>query len=41
MKKVFEAIAVILTVLAAFSVSSASWIFFYQAKIPKSVYKLL
>lgn len=41
MKKVFEAVTVILAVLATFSASSASWIFFYQVKIPKSVYKLL
>lgn len=37
MKKLLEAIAVILTTLAIVSVSTASWLFFYQPSAPKSI----
>ncbi|WP_083878456.1 cyclic lactone autoinducer peptide [Acetivibrio cellulolyticus] len=37
MKKFWEAIAVVLTVFAVFSVSTACWFLFYQPKVPKSV----
>lgn len=40
MKKLLKASAVILTTLAVFSVSTASWVFFYQPKAPKSIHKL-
>ncbi|OPZ94829.1 MAG: hypothetical protein BWY74_00265 [Firmicutes bacterium ADurb.Bin419] len=40
MKKVWEAIAVFLTVLAVFSASTACWFMFYQPKTPKAVIKL-
>lgn len=39
MKKLLEAIAVILTTLAVFSVSTASWFFFYQPNAPKTIHK--
>jgi len=39
MKKFLEVITVIITTLAIFSVSTASWIFFYQPIAPKSIHK--
>jgi len=40
MKKVFEVITIFLTILAIFSASTASWVFFYQPKAPKSINKI-
>lgn len=39
MKKLLEAIAVILTTFAIFSASTASWFFFFQPNAPKSIRK--
>lgn len=41
MKKVWEAIAVFLTVLAVFSASTACWFMFYNPKAPKAVDRLV
>ncbi|AEV66782.1 cyclic lactone autoinducer peptide [Acetivibrio clariflavus] len=41
MKKFFEAVAAILTTLALFSASTASWVFFYQPVAPKSIHRLI
>ncbi|MFZ5986422.1 MAG: cyclic lactone autoinducer peptide [Bacillota bacterium] len=39
LKRIFDVLAAILTVLAIATASSACWIFFYQPRTPKSLLK--
>ncbi|MCX7922750.1 MAG: cyclic lactone autoinducer peptide [Clostridia bacterium] len=39
MRKVFNVVAGVLTVLAAITASTASFLFIYQPKVPKSLSK--
>ncbi|HOQ00116.1 MAG TPA: cyclic lactone autoinducer peptide [Acetivibrio clariflavus] len=40
MKRILDVITVILTTIALFTASTASWIFFYQPVAPKSIHRL-
>lgn len=38
-KRIFDVVAFVVTILAVFSVSTASWFYLYQPKAPKCLTK--